>query len=52
MEDQRRSNTRYICVHIIYVYKGKGEFICGNIDCTKNEGLSSWELDFNYERKK
>ena len=30
------------------VYEGKGQFSCGNKDCSKNEALTSWEVNFSY----
>ncbi|ORX43757.1 hypothetical protein BCR36DRAFT_140152 [Piromyces finnis] len=28
---------------------GKGQFICGNVDCTETENLHSWEVNFAYK---
>lgn len=30
------------------VVSGKGQFICGNKRCEKQEGLKSWEVNFAY----
>ncbi|KAF4085321.1 hypothetical protein AMELA_G00117030 [Ameiurus melas] len=30
------------------VISGKGQFLCGNKRCEKNEGLKSWEVNFAY----
>ena len=30
------------------VCDGKGQFICGNKHCSKNEDLTSWEVNFSY----
>ncbi|ORX87509.1 hypothetical protein BCR32DRAFT_215295, partial [Anaeromyces robustus] len=27
---------------------GKGQFICGNVDCSESENLHSWEVNFAY----
>jgi len=28
---------------------GKGQFICGNVDCSETENLHSWEVNFAYK---
>eukprot|EP00833_Pecoramyces_ruminatium_P016773 jgi/Orpsp1_1/1190805/evm.model.d7180000081316.1 len=28
---------------------GKGQFICGNVDCSESENLHSWEVNFAYK---
>eukprot|EP00917_Polyrhabdina_sp_WS-2016_P004543 GHVP01010429.1.p1 GENE.GHVP01010429.1~~GHVP01010429.1.p1 ORF type:complete len:247 (-),score=54.32 GHVP01010429.1:22-762(-) len=33
------------------VIKGKGQFMCGNIECSKKRGLCTFEVDFCYEEK-
>ncbi|VEL30716.1 unnamed protein product [Protopolystoma xenopodis] len=34
------------------VVSGKGQFICGNVSCSENDNLRSWEVNFAYREFK
>eukprot|EP00730_Choanoeca_flexa_P014931 TRINITY_DN6711_c0_g1_i2.p1 TRINITY_DN6711_c0_g1~~TRINITY_DN6711_c0_g1_i2.p1 ORF type:complete len:393 (+),score=70.64 TRINITY_DN6711_c0_g1_i2:116-1294(+) len=33
------------------VFEGKGHFICGRLDCSRREGLKTWEVNFSYNER-
>lgn len=34
------------------VVTGKGQFICADLNCDKEKGLKSWEVNFSYIENK